>query len=167
MASFIFQGLDEYVSKLYALDEYTDKYIGEAVYQGANPVANAVRANIDALPAVPDGVGLNAYWHKDKHTDVPLTESAKKGLQAGFGIAKLQTENGYHHVKLGFEGYNNLRTKSFPNGQPNLLIARRLERGSSVSKAHPIIKPAVKATKDICEQNMKRSIDESIKTLMK
>ena len=71
------------------------------------------------------------------------------------------------HLKLGFEGYNSLKTKSFPNGQPNLLIARRLERGSSVSKAHPIIKPAVKATKGICEQNMKQSIDESIKKLMK
>ena len=167
MASFTFEGMDEYISKLQALDTCTDKYIGEAIYKGADPVANAVRAKIDALPTVPDGVGLVAYWNKDKHTDVPLTESAKRGLQEGFGIAKLQVKGGYHHVKLGFEGYNSMKTRSFPNGQPNLLIARRLERGSSVSKAHPIIKPAVKATKDICEQNMKRSIDESIKTLMK
>lgn len=167
MAKFTFEGVDAYVSKLYALDEYAEKYIGEAVYKGASPVADAVRANIDALPTVPDGVGLNAYWNKEKHTDVPLTETAKQGLQAGFGIAKLRTENGYHHVKLGFEGYNNLKTRSFPNGQPNLLIARRLERGSSVSKKHPIIKPAVKATQEICEQNMARVIDERINKLMK
>lgn len=164
MARWTFEGMDKYIIELNKLADNTDDIIGHAVHDGAGVVADAVRANIEALPAVPDGVGAHAYR---AGTGVPLTETTKQGLLDGFGISQLQRKNGYHHVKLGFDGYNKLRTRKFPKGQPNVLIARSLEFGSSISRKHPFVKPAVKATRDACEKKMADVIDMEIDKLMK
>ncbi len=164
MARWTFEGLDEYIIELNKLESNTDDIIGHAVYEGAGLVADAVRANIEALPTVPDGVGAHAY---KAGTGVPLTVTTKQGLLDGFGISKIQRKNGYHHVKLGFDGYNKLKTRKFPKGQPNVLIARSLEFGSSISRKHPFVKPAVAATKSACEQKMADVIDQEIEKLMK
>ena len=73
----------------------------KAVCAGAAIVADAVRANIDALPAVKDEWGVIAY---NNHWSAPLTETAKKGLQDGFGISPMGNEDGMLNVKLGFDG---------------------------------------------------------------
>ena len=73
----------------------------KAVCAGAAIVADAVRANIDALPAVKDEWGVIAY---NNHWSAPLTETAKKGLQDGFGISPMGSEDGMLNVKLGFDG---------------------------------------------------------------
>ena len=164
MAKWTFDGLDDYVVELNKLADNTDAIIGHAVHDGAGLVADAVRGNLAALPAVPDGVGAHAY---KAGTGVPLTETTKQGLLDGFGISKIQRKNGYHHVKLGFDGYNNLKTRKFPKGQPNVLIARSLEFGSSISRKHPFVKPAVAATRGACERKMAEIIDQEIEKLMK
>ena len=164
MARWTFEGMDKYIIELNKLESNTDAIIGHAVHDGAGIVADAVRGNIEALPAVADGIGAHAY---KAGTGVPLTETTKQGLLDGFGISKIQRKNGYHHVKLGFDGYNKLKTKRFPKGQPNVLIARSLEFGSSISRKHPFVKPAVAATKGACEQRMADVIDQEIETLMK
>lgn len=164
MARWTFEGLDKYIIELNKLSDNTDDMIGRAVYEGAGLVADAVRGNIAALPAVPDGIGAHAYR---AGTGVPLTETTKQGLLEGFGISSMERQNGYHHVKLGFDGYNKLKTRKFPKGQPNVLIARSLEFGSSISRKHPFVKPAVAATKGACEQRMADVIDQEIETLMK
>ena len=164
MASFKFEGLDAYVARLEDLTLNADAMIGKAVYDGAGVVADAVRASIEALPDVEDGVGAYAY---KKGTGVPLTKSAKQGLLDGFGVAPMQNENGFLHVKLGFVGYNALKTRKFPKGQPNLLVARSLENGSSIAKRHAFIKPAVQATKSQCERRMAQTLDEEIEKLTK
>ena len=83
----------------------------KAVCAGAAIVADAVRANIDALPAVKDEWGVIAY---NNHWSAPLTETAKKGLQDGFGISPMGSEDGMLNVKLGFDGYNGMKTKKSP-----------------------------------------------------
>lgn len=112
----------------------------KAVCAGAAIVADAVRANIDALPAVKDEWGVIAY---NNHWSAPLTETAKKGLQDGFGISPMGSEDGMLNVKLGFDGYNGMKTKKYPKGQPNVLLARSIESGSSIAKKRPFVAPAV------------------------
>lgn len=58
------------------------------------------------------------------------------------------------NVKLGFDGYNGMKTKKYPKGQPNVLLARSIESGSSIAKKRPFVAPAVRKTKKAAEETM-------------
>ena len=136
MATFKTQGLDKYVAQLERLGKKTDTVISEAVYEMAKVVADEVKANLIALPSVPDTEGLKAFASEPQQK-IPITKAQKWGLVHSFGIASLRNEGGFIHVKIGFDGYNEVKTKTFPNGQPNALIARSIESGSSTREKTP------------------------------
>lgn len=160
MAYMRFQGLQEYMEYLAKVKKNTPEIIGKIVYNMAEIVADEIRTNIDALPAVPDQEGLKAYKKKAK---APITVSEKKGLQEGFGITPMeQGDDFYYHVKLGFDGYNDLKTQKYPKGQPNVMIARSIESGSSVRDKHPFIRPAVNRARKKALEKAKEIIDEEI-----
>ena len=116
MAKWTFKGLDTLVSKYEALSNGADNYIGEAVGAGAGVVADAVKEAIKGLP-------VNGGYQDEGQKD-GITSVQKAGLIEGFGIARMQNDNGYLNVKLGFDGYNKQKTHQYPQGQPNSLIAR-------------------------------------------
>lgn len=159
MAYMKFKGLDEYLVQLQRIEKNTEEHIGKVVYAMADIVADEIRSNIDSLSAVPDAEALVAY---QKGTSAPLTVSQKKGLQDGFGISKMQEENGYWNVKLGFAGYNSTKTKKYPQGQPNVMIARSVESGSSIRNKTPFVRPAVNKAKSAAEQKAKEILDKEI-----
>lgn len=152
------KGLDSYISYLQKIDAVTDEVIGEAVYDMAKVVADKVRANIQALPAVPNAANIATYRQGYSR----LSEPEKQGLLDGFGVSPLQDDSGYRNVKLGFDGYNSVKTKKYPQGQPNALIARVTESGSSYREKTPFIRPAVNASKKQAEQAGQMKIDEKI-----
>ena len=117
MATFQFKGLDTYIKQLSALNA-GDKgdIIGKTVYAGAAVVADAVRKSIEALP-------VGSGTAKDGELIDTVTPMQKRGLLDGFGISRIQDDDGFVNVKLGFDGYNGTRTKNYPKGQPNVLIA--------------------------------------------
>lgn len=163
MAKIKFDGLEEYERKLSALGKAGHDIAGKAIYKGAGIIADEIRAGAESLPAKPDIEGLAAYRKKEP---APLTESAKRGLLDGLGITSMQEDNGYFYVKIGFDGYNRIKTKKYPKGQPNAMIARSLESGSSVSKKKPFIRPAVNRKKQEAEKAMAEVIDQEMKKLM-
>lgn len=163
MAKITFKGLEDYELRLSRLSQGAEEIAGKAIYAGAAIVADAVRANIQRLDARPDREGLVAYQKKEPP---PLTQSQKQGLLDGFGISSLQNDRGYLNVKLGFDGYNNLRTKRFPKGQPNAMIARSRESGSSIAKKQPFVRPAVNASRPAAEEAMAKVLDEEIEKIM-
>lgn len=152
------KGLDSYIAYLQKLNLVTDEVIGEAVYEMAKVVADKVRANIEALPAVSNAANIATY----KQGISRLSEPEKQGLLDGFGVSPIQNNDGYVNVKLGFDGYNSLKTKKYPKGQPNALIARVTESGSSYREKTPFIRPAVNASKKQAEQAGQMKIDEKI-----
>ena len=168
MAKITFPGLAEYELMLSRLSKGAEAIAGKAIYAGAEIVADAIRSNIQGLQAVPDEVGAIAYAEK---SPAPLTESAKEGLLDGLGISSMQDDNGYYNVKIGFDGpngengYNDLRTEKFPKGQPNVMIARSLESGSSIAPKRPFVRPAVNAVKKQAEAKMAEIIDEEIEKI--
>lgn len=164
MARIRFSGLEEYEKKLSALGTQTEEIAGKAIYAGAAVVTDAIRDNIERLRAVPDKAGLFAYREK---SPAPLTQTAKQGLLDGLGITPMQDDNGYYNVKVGFDGYNALKTKKYPQGQPNQLIARSLESGSTIAEKRPFVRPAVNASRKQAEAEMSRVIDEEIEKIMK
>lgn len=152
--------MDEYAAYLQRIGKNTREILGAGVYAMANTVADAVRKNIEALPAKPDIEGIEAYRQGRK---AQLTISEKKGLQEGFGISPMQNERGYLNVKLGFDGYNKVKTRKYPKGQPNVLIARSVESGSSVREKSPFIRPALRQTQNEALKKGQEAIEEKIK----
>lgn len=156
MAKLKFEGLEEYERQLLKLPGITDKVIGKSVYEGAKIVADAVKASIADIPVdnrrVKDGEMLHG-----------ISQAQKNGLEAGFGVSRMRDENGYFNVKLGFDGYNDVKTKTFPNGQPNGMIARSINSGTSFRQKYPFVDNAVRNTKDAAEQAMIKTFDEALK----
>ena len=138
------------------IDGVTDDMIGRAVYEGAGIVADAVKANIEALPIV------TGYGTSENPLPGGVTAVQKAGLREGFGISKLQDDSGYLNVKLGFDGYNRTKTEKYPGGQPNQLVARGVESGTSWKQKKSFIRPAVNKTRKQAEQKMKDVLDEEI-----
>lgn len=163
MAKFQFKGLEEYAEKLQLMSKNTKYFCGSVVYEMADIVADKVREKINALPTISNKEAIEDYKAKRK---TQLTKAEKKGLQDGFGITKMKSEKGYYYVKLGFDGYNTTKTKKYPKGQPNVMIARATESGSSVRDKHPFIRPAVKETKELAVKRAQEMIDEECKKVM-
>lgn len=163
MARIRFSRLDDYSLQLSRLAANTEEIAGKAIYAGAGIITDAIRANIEGLQAVSDKEGLLAYQKKDP---APLTQTAKQGLLDGLGITPMQNDGGYWNVKVGFDGYNDLQSKKYPNGQPNQMIARSLESGSSIAKKRPFVRPAVNASRKQAEAKMAEVLDQEIKNTM-
>lgn len=161
MAKIEMKGLDEYTKALSRLElGLKDKVIGAAIYDGADIVADEIRAGINALP-VDSGFGT---------PDAPLkgpNKVQKDALLASFGITRMGERFGFYDVKVGFDGYNEIRTKRWPKGQPNAMIARSIERGTSFLLKTPFVKQAMSRAKTRALEAMKRTTEREIKKLMK
>lgn len=154
-------GLNSYIEYLQKINAVTDEVIGEAVYEMAKVVADKVRSGIQTLPTVSNEANIATY----KKGYSRLSDKEKQGLLDGFGISPLQEDSGFVNVKLGFDGYNGVKTKKYPKGQPNALIARVTESGSSYREKTPFIRPAVKAAQKGAEQAGQAKIDEKIRAI--
>lgn len=161
MAKIRFRGLDEYERKLSKLSTGISKIAEQAVFQGANVVADEIHKSIEALPIV-HGYGTEAH-------PLPggVTGTQKAGLLDGFGISKMQNDDGFVNVKLGFNGYNDIKTKSYPAGQPNVLVARGTESGTSWKQKYPFVRPAVSRVTKSAEKVMIYTIEKGIDDAMK
>ena len=131
--------------------------LGEAIYKGADVVADSVKKALRSLP-------VDNRINADQKTSI--SEIQKQGLIKSFGIAKLRDDRGFRNVKLGIDGYNKVKTKKYPNGQPNVMIARSLESGTSYMPKNRVISKATNSAKKECERIMQESIEQSINNNM-
>lgn len=135
-------GIDKYITDLTSLSTSSEEMIQRAVYPAAGIVADAVKAGIDSIP------------------DSLLKPGQREGLRAGLGIAPFRDEGGYIHVKVGMDGYNSRTSKKYPKGQPNAMIARAINSGTSFSGKYPFIDRAVSSTRAKAEQRMAEEFDK-------
>lgn len=159
MAKITFPGLTDYELMLSRLEKGSEDIIGRAVYEGAAIVADAIKENIRSLPVV------TGYGTPSSPLPGGVTKAQKDGLLSGMGISKMQDDNGYLNVKVGFDGYNATKTEKYPAGQPNQLVARGVESGTSWKQKKPFVRPAVTRSKKAAEQKMAEIIDEEIKKI--
>ena len=164
MAKFKFDGVDEYVSKLVSLSKVSEGMIKRAVFEGAKIVGDDILDAIRALPETGAGYPKRGYFPTEMVKGV--TADQKEGLIKGFGYAKMRNDGGYINTKIGFDGYNNTVTDKFPSGQPNMLIARSVESGSSKRVKTPFVRPAIQRAKERAEMAMSASVDKDINTTM-
>lgn len=159
MAKITFPGLADYELMLSKLEDGAKEIIGKAIYEGAGIVADEIKSSIQSLPIV------RGYGTTTNKLPGGVTSAQKAGLIDGLGISSMQDDAGYLNVKIGFDGYNNTRTEKYPQGQPNQLVARGVESGTSWKQKKPFIRPAVNRAKKRAESEMARIIDEELEKL--
>lgn len=160
MAQFAFKGLDAYELKLSKLAAGTEKIAGKAIYKGAGIVADEIKRN---LQGVPEETGKPPKGKLARG----LSPAQKRGLEESFGITDMDLKDGYYNVKLGFDGYNSIVTKKYPRGQPNQMIARSTESGSSVREKHPFVRTAVRKTRIAAVKAIGEVVDSECEKIMK
>lgn len=160
MARMKIKGGDEFSHKIAALQNGTVDVMKKAVYAGANVLADAVAAQIQALPEqngkMPDGEKRNV-----------ITNREKSELISHLGISHISLENGRVSNAIGFEGYTAIKTRKYTQGVPIPMIARSIESGSSVRMKNPFMRRAGEAAKARAQEEMIRAADDEIEKLTK
>lgn len=160
MARFRFEGIDNYIAQIEKIYNDTDAIIGVTIYEGADVVMDYVES------ALRDIQVDNRYGTAENKTIGP-NSFQKEGLFRSVGISKLRKDGFFWNVKIGFSGYNQLRTKSWPQGQPNAMVARSIESGTSWMQKQPFLRKAEQAAKVPCERAMQERIDKEYKARIK
>ena len=160
MATIKMTGIEAYSKALQELERRTrDEVIGRAVYEGSAIAADEVKGALEALPT-DGGTGSQAN---------PLdgiNRVQKRALIASMGISPMKDKDGFVHTRIGFDGYNSIKTKRWPKGQPNAMIAASAERGTSFLAANPFMKRAVSACRKKVIGVMGTTVDAEIKKIM-
>lgn len=154
MATVEIKGLDGYEDLLKRLDANVDAVIGSGIYKGAEVVADTVRDKIN---------GLRVDGPSDEETRRRWKQKA--GLLDSLGISAMRNDKGFLNVKIGFDGYNSVKTKVHPKGQPNVMVARIFESGTSFSSKQPFIKQALRESKERARQAMLEEVDKKIEEI--
>ena len=83
----------------------------QAVYDGAGPVADKLRANIGSVPLD----SSSYFWgkHGPGRRIYGLTESQKAGLLSSMGISGFEEKIDSIDKKVGVEGYNDTITAKY------------------------------------------------------
>lgn len=162
MATIQFKTGDEYLAKLSKLEVLTRTEVcGGAIYAAADIMADAIRDELEKVPT-DETVGTSA-----NPANGPKAIQ-KEGLIRSLGIAKMRDDGtGYLNVKIGFDGYNRVKTARWPKGQPNQMVARSVESGTSWMKKNPFVNRAVRKTRKKSLEAMRQHVDTSIENIMK
>lgn len=144
-----------YIAQLEKLEANVPEIVGKAIFPAAKVVADEIQKEISSLRT--DESGKRGT----------LNAKQRAGLHKGLGIAKMQQDGKLTNVKIGWDGYNDIKTKRWPNGQPNQMIARSIERGTSFMKANPFVKRAVNRTRKAATAEMQNVLDSEIEKIMK
>lgn len=159
MAKWTMEGMSDYIAYLQRIGVETDEIINVGIYAMAEVVTDKIRENLNALPTVTNAANIATYRKGYSR----LSDVEKEGLLDGLGISPMQDDNGYKNVKVGFDGYNSVKTKEYPKGQPNVLIARITESGSSYREKSPFIRSALRQTQNEALKKGQEAIEKKLK----
>lgn len=163
MANFTAQNMDLYLRQLRVYADDITPVLNHAVYEGAKVIADAVTDEIRNIYEVAE----NEHG-SENNILYGITAAQKEGLLEGFGISHLKIEdNDLRFVKLGFVGYNSTKTKKYPNGQPNALIARSLISGTSFRAKNNFMNKALKNAQAAAQSAIVNTVQDSIENLKK
>ena len=161
MAHMGLEGMEEYLELLIQTDKQTDRMCGRSIYPGAKLISNAVKTALKNVKT-DDTYHKFAEMYGRKHG---ITKKQLAGLIESMGIAKMRHRADTYDVKLGFDGYNNVITRKFPYGQPNALIARSLNKGTSFLQAQPFMDSTVEANRAAVEEAIRNQFNKELEKL--
>ena len=159
MAKFQFTGVDDLLAQYEKLEANSTQMIGKAIYVGAGLVADTIRASMESII-------VDNHFGTSENKIAGPNALQKMGLLQSMGISELRRDGNFWNVKVGWDGYNNLKTKRWPQGQPNTLVAQSVESGTSWMEKQPFVRRAEKSSKGRCEEVMAEAFDKELKRII-
>lgn len=152
------------------------EYCQQAVYNGSGVVADQFRSNLQAVPIShydhdpfkynrdPNKWGEGGFWFKGQDVKPMngITASQKEGLLSSMGISPFKTGIETINKKIGVDGYNSTVTKKYAKGQPNAMILRSLEKGTTYRKAYQVVRNTANQTRYKCKKEMERTLTAAV-----
>jgi hypothetical protein len=145
MATIKFPGIAEYERQLERIGSEAPRLCGKALYSGANVLAEAVQEEISGL--------------------TELSSAQRRGLHDGLGVAHFWERDGVLQTKIGFDGYNAVKTKRWPRGQPNAMLARALIRGTSWLMPNRFTARAARKARQKATEAIRERFDNELEAL--
>lgn len=147
--------ITDYLQTINRLGGDVEEVAKKAVYEGTKIMADQVRANIQALPT-------DEHWGTSENPLHGVKAIQKQGLLDGFGVAEMRNDGGLINTMIGFDksGYNKL-------GQPNLMVARALQSGTTFSDKIPFFDNAVRAARSAARGKMVEVAEQGLEKITK
>ena len=158
-----FKELDLLDRKLKLLAKETNGICKMAIFDGADIAITAVKKQINELDRVPDVVAINCW---KKSSPCLISVSQKNGLRESIGISRMKVKGKIISNRVGFDGYNDVKTRRWPNGQPNVMIAASCEHGSSAMLEQPFIRTAYYLSKSAVQRAMVKTATDQITKIL-
>jgi hypothetical protein len=151
---------DDFIIALNRFEAHADAIAKRAIYDGAKIMYEKVKAAIEAIPEEKFRYlrGNDSYRY--------VTPDEKQDLIESLGITKIEgNEFDGWNAKIGFDGYGSHHTSKYPGGVPNQLIARSLEKGTSVRRKYPFMRRTVNRYRKATKEAMNASVNETCEKL--
>ena len=159
MAQIKVEGMEEWIQCLVITEAQTANLCGRSVYPGAKIVAGECKNRLQSLVTDDSLFRFSAMYGKLRKG--PTTKQ-KQALIDSMGIAQMKYHNGAYDVKLGFDGYNGIVSERWPKGQPNAMIARSVNGGTSFMRSQPFMDQTVNATKEKKKKAIAEQFDKEL-----
>lgn len=153
------RGGEDIAAKLAELSRAGEAIGKMATYEGAKVIADGIRESIESLPVdTPRRLQSGDAF-------AVIVQQDKEDLANALGIAEIKRDEDGVRTVIGFAGYGRHKTKKYKNGYPMAMIARSIESGSSVRRAHPFVRPVVRAKGKAAKAAMIAEGDRAIKVI--
>ena len=122
------------------------------LFDGAKVVADSMREEISALPI--------GHAHGTPENPInTVTNTQKRGLLDGLGVAPMQENGSVWDTSVGFDGYNDF-------GQANAMIAAAVEGGASFRRKNPFVTRALRRSREKAQAAMAAAAENQINQIM-
>lgn len=134
----------------------TKRILGRTIYPGGGIMYRYAMQATQSLP-----VERKGFKHSGRRTGI--TQEQKDGLIESLGIAPINDKRWGFNVKIGFDGYNKrCVTKRWPQGQPNMMVARSINGGTSFLQPTYFMDKAVQRAIGEVTHAMEMQFDEEL-----
>lgn len=157
------KGLTEFIDKLDALEKNAQKLMKEALYDGADLLANEIKKGLEALPVYQTKNG-KPVWGTPERKLRGVTQTQKDDIIRSFGISHHIAKDGnvYAYIGINGRGYTEGYWRG-TNEVPIAVLLRTLESGNSFTEKIPTIRPAINRAKKPALSAMQKSFEGAIK----
>ncbi|MEG0177662.1 HK97-gp10 family putative phage morphogenesis protein [Anaerorhabdus sp.] len=162
MAKLTITGIDDFEMKLSKLGNESERIARKAVYEAAGVIADELKKETNNL----DDRDYFFYGNEKKES-FAITDAQKQDLLNGLGIAKFDDEYGVINTKISFGGYGSIKTKKYPKGVPNLMLAASINSGTSFRRKNPFIRRAISRCRVRAQNRMVEVYENEVNKIVK
>ena len=154
------KGINETLKMFEKIQGNADDIIEKALKEGIGIVTDEMRREISSIQAADSEHPTGKKKRYPSKKDV-------KGLLDSLGYTPVKMNDTKFNANAGFDGYNNVITKAYPQGHANQMIANSINKGTSFMKAQPFINRTKKKSQQQAVDTIERIISEEISKLSK